>query len=129
MTLVQKFLLSILAAQLVLIVFFGAFAFEKITVALYFGMWLGIAIAWFMLKHATIDRYAKVLGGMFGLQAAVFIGLDLAGMNDLFLEEAGFLSIGVWIGILVGMLLNTLKTLEQRHFAVEAKPSEQASDN
>lgn len=129
MAIVQKFLLSILVAQLVLIVFFGVFQFERITVALYFGMWIGIASAWFFLKRANVGRYAKVLGGMFSLQTGVFIGLELAEMNDLFLEEAGFLSIGAWIGILVGMLLNTIETLEQRFAGVEAQQSEQTSDD
>ncbi len=114
MSTTRKILLSILGAHLVLIVFFGAFKFEKITIALYFGTWIGIALSWFLCHKAPLLQRAKVIGGIFIVQIFVFAGLDLAHMNDLFLEEAGFLSIGVWTGILIGALLTFIESLEKQ---------------
>ncbi|HHJ38682.1 MAG: hypothetical protein AXA67_05815 [Methylothermaceae bacteria B42] len=119
MSTIKKVLWSILGAHLVLIVFFGAFKFEKITIALYFGTWVGIGLSWFLCHKAPLLQRAKVIGGIFIVQILVFAGLDLAHMNDLFLEEAGFLSIGVWTGILIGALLTLIESLENRIEALE----------
>lgn len=111
---VNKFLLGIVAGQVVLLLFFGAFEFEKVIVAMYGGMWIGITIAMFVLKNANPHWYTEVLAGVFGVQAVVFIGLDLARASPDLVESSGFLAIGVWIGVLIGLLLNTLDALEKR---------------
>lgn len=124
MTTVQKFLLIILGAHLVLIVFFGAFKFEKVTIALYSGMWIGIGLALFLLARASVVTRIKVIAGIFIVQAVIFAILDFwAHMTDLFMEEAGFMAIGVWGGILVGTLLNTIKDLEDRVARLEKQPT------
>ncbi|GAB6068356.1 hypothetical protein JCM13664_16750 [Methylothermus subterraneus] len=120
MTKVQKFLLGIVGGQGVLLLFFGAFEFEKVTVAMYAGMWLGIAIALLGLRRAKPHWYTEVLAGIFGVQAVTFIGLDLARAKPDWVESAGFLAIGVWIGVLIGLLLNALDALEKRLAALEA---------
>lgn len=114
LTTVQKALLSILGAQLVLIVFFGAFKFEKITLFLYSGTWVGIGVARYLLRHAEWLTQIKIIAAIFAIQIIAFVILDLAHMNDLFLEEIGFLSIGVWTGILIGTLLSLIEDLEQK---------------
>ena len=119
MTTVRKFLLGILGAHLVLIVFFAAFKFEDVTLALYSGIWIGIGLSLFMFRRAPITLRLKLIAGIFGVQILVFAGLDFARMTDLFLESAGFLSIGVWGGLLIGTLLNTVETLENRVLALE----------
>ncbi len=114
LTTVQKALLSILGAQLVLIVFFGAFKFEKITLFLYSGTWVGIGIARYLLLRAQWLTQVKIVAAVFGVQIVAFVILDLAHMNDLLLEEIGFLSIGVWTGILIGTLLGVIEDLERK---------------
>jgi len=114
LTTVQKALLSILGAQLVLIVFFGAFKFEKITLFLYSGTWVGIGIARYLLRRAQWLTQVKIVAAVFGVQIVAFVILDLAHMNDLLLEEIGFLSIGVWTGILIGTLLGLIEDLERK---------------
>ncbi|MCX8049097.1 MAG: alkaline shock response membrane anchor protein AmaP [Methylohalobius sp.] len=117
---VNKFLLGIFGGQVVLLLFFGAFEFEKVIVALYGGMWVGIGIAVFLLRYANPHWYTEVLAGIFGVQAVVFIGLDLARASPGMVESSGFLAIGVWIGVLIGMLLNTLDEMEKRLAGVES---------
>ncbi len=119
LTTVQKALLSILGAQLVLIVFFGAFKFEKITLFLYSGTWVGIGVARYLLYRAQWLTQVKIVAAIFGIQIVAFAGLDLAHMNDLLLEEIGFLSIGVWTGILIGTLLGVIEDLERKLAACE----------
>ncbi len=119
LTTVQKALLSILGAQLVLIVFFGAFKFEKITLFLYSGTWVGIGVVHYLLRRAQWLTQVKIIAAIFGIQIVAFVILDLAHMNDLLLEEIGFLSIGVWTGILIGTLLGLIEDLERKLAACE----------
>jgi hypothetical protein len=119
MTTVRRYLLGTLGAHLVLIVFFAAFKFEVVTIALYSGIWVGIGLSMLLFWRASIGRRVKLVVGIFIFQILVFAGLDFARMNDLFLEEVGFLSIGVWGGILIGTLLNATKTLESRVSSLE----------
>ncbi|BCX82981.1 hypothetical protein MIT9_P2572 [Methylomarinovum caldicuralii] len=130
LTTVQKALWSILIAQIVLIVFFGAFKFEKITLFLYTGAWIGIGVAWYVLRDRAAWTRIKVIASVFGVQILAFVFLDLARMNDLLLEEIGFLSIGVWTGILLGTLLETIDRLEKRLLAFERreKAAEEAGE-
>ncbi|HEB77812.1 MAG TPA: hypothetical protein ENI90_04705 [Methylothermaceae bacterium] len=119
LTTVQKALFSILGAQMVLIVFFGAFKFEKITLFLYSGTWVGIGVARYLLRRAEWLTQIKIIAAIFGIQIIAFVALDLAHMNDLLLEEIGFLSIGVWTGILIGTLLSLIEDLEQKIATLE----------
>lgn len=121
---VHKFLLGIIAGQLVLLLFFGAFEFEKIIVAMYGGMWIGIGVARFLLRHANPHWYTEVLAGIFGVQAVVFIALDLLRASPGLVESSGFLAIGVWMGVLIGMLLNALDGLEKHLVELESSKSE-----
>ncbi len=124
----HTFLLGILGGQVGLLLFFGIFEFEKIIVALYGGMWIGIGLAVFVLKHAERYWYTEVLGGVFGVQAVAFIVLEMAKVGEGLVEKAGFLAIGVWIGILIGILLNTLNAMEDRLAALESSVAKSDDD-
>jgi len=110
----HKYLFWIAGGQGVLLLFFGAFAFEKILAFMCGGVWLGIAIARWVLKRAPGHWYTEVLLGIFGVQAVVFIGLEFARAKPELVESAAFFAIGVWIGVLIGLLLNALDELEKR---------------
>jgi len=114
MTATRKILASIFGAHIVLIIFFAAFKFEEVTLFLYSGTWVGISVAMFMSPRTTIGQKAKAVAAVFGVQILVFVILDFAHMNDLMLEEIGFLSIGVWTGLLLGNLIRTLEKLEKQ---------------
>ncbi len=124
----HTFLLGIFGGQVGLLLFFGMFEFEKIIVALCGGMWIGIGIAVFVLKHAKRYWYTEVLGGVFGVQAVTFIVLDMAKVDEGLVEKAGFLAIGAWIGILIGILLNTLDTMENRLVVLESSGAKSDDD-
>ncbi|MBN2701331.1 MAG: hypothetical protein JXR29_07775 [Methylothermaceae bacterium] len=128
MTTVKKTLLSIFGAQVVLVIFFGAFKFEKITLFLYMGTWIGIGLAMFLYWRASIIQKAKVIGGIFIAQIVAFVILELADMNDLLLEEIGFLSIGVWTGILIGLMLRMIENLEHRLASLQAQIARKDSE-
>ncbi len=128
LTTVQKALWSILIAQIILIIFFGAFKFEKITLFLYSGAWIGIGVSWFILRHAELWTRIKVIAAVFGIQIVTFIFLELANMNDLMLEEIGFLSIGVWTGILLGTLLAVIDEMERRWQSCEQRRETDSGD-
>ncbi len=114
MTTTQKILASIFGAHIILIIFFAAFKFEEITLFLYSGTWVGIGLATFMFPRTTLAQKAKIIAGVFGVQLLVFGILDFAQMNDLMLEEIGFLSIGVWTGLLIGNLVRLIEKLEKQ---------------
>lgn len=120
MTTTLKILLFIFAAQIVLIIFFGAFKFEKITLFLYSGTWVGIALAMFLFPRTTLGQKASIIGGVFGVQIVAFVIMDyFAHLSDLILEEYGFLAIGVWTGILIGNLVRLIEKLERRLAVLE----------
>ena len=114
MTTTRKILASIFGAHIALIIFFAAFKFEEITLFLYSGTWVGIGLAMFMSPRTTLGQKAKSVAAVFGVQILVFVILDFAHMNDLMLEEIGFLSIGVWTGLLLGNLVRMIEKLEQQ---------------
>lgn len=114
MTTTQKIFASIFGAHVVLIIFFSVFKFEEITLFLYSGTWAGIGLATFMLPRTTLAQKAKIIAAVFGVQLLVFSILDFAHMNDLMLEEIGFLSIGVWTGLLIGNLVRLIEKLEKQ---------------
>ena len=119
MTSTHKILLSIFAGHIVLIIFFGAFKFEKITLFLYSGTWVGIALAMFMFPRTSFGQKAQIIGAVFGVQIVAFVVMDyFVHLSDLMLEEIGFLSIGVWTGILIGNLVRLIEKLEQRLIAL-----------
>ncbi len=125
MTTTQKILAYIFAAQVVLVVFFGAFKFEKITLFLYIGTWVGITLAMLMFPRTTLGQKAKVIGGVFGVQIVVFALLDFFyHLSDLILEEIGFLSIGVWTGLLIGHLVRLIEKLENRLVLAESNTAD-----
>jgi|GEM_PF-1828792 len=120
MTTTQKILLFTFVAQIVLIIFFGAFKFEKITLFLYTGTWVGVALAMFTFPRTTFAQKAKIIGVVFGVQIVAFTIMDyFAHLSDLILEEYGFLAIGVWTGILIGNLVRLIEKLEQRLMVLE----------
>jgi hypothetical protein len=114
MTTTRKILASIFGAHIALIIFFAAFKFEEITLFLYSGTWVGIGLAMFMSPRTTLGQNAKSVAAVFGVQILVFVILDFANMNDLMLEEIGFLSIGVWTGLLIGNLVHMIEKLEKQ---------------
>jgi hypothetical protein len=114
MTTTRKILASIFGAHIVLIIFFSAFKFEEITLFLYSGTWVGIGLATFVLPRTTLAQKAGIIAGVFGVQLLVFGILDFAHMNDLMLEEIGFLSIGVWTGLLIGNLVRLIEKLKKQ---------------
>ncbi len=114
MTTTQKILLSIFGAQIVLILFFGAFKFEKITLFLYSGAWIGIVLAMLVIPRTTLAQKVNIIAGVFGVQIVAFVIMDyFAHLSDLVLEEIGFLAIGVWTGILIGNLVRLIEKLER----------------
>ncbi len=115
MTTTQKILLSIFGAQIILIIFFGAFKFEKITLFLYSGSWIGVILAMFMFPRTSLAQKAGIIGAVFGVQIVAFVIMDyFAHLSDLVLEEIGFLAIGVWTGMLIGNLVRLIEKLEQQ---------------
>ena len=115
MTTTQKILLSIFGAQIVLILFFGAFKFEKITLFLYSGAWIGIVLAMLVIPRTTLAQKVNIIAGVFGVQIVAFVIMDyFAHLSDLVLEEIGFLAIGVWTGILIGNLVRLIEKLERQ---------------
>ncbi len=115
MTTTQKILLSIFGAQIVLILFFGAFKFEKITLFLYSGAWIGIVLAMLVIPRTTLAQKVNIIAGVFGVQIVAFVIMDyFAHLSDLVLEEIGFLAIGVWTGILIGNLIRLIEKLEKQ---------------
>jgi len=115
MTTTQKILLSIFGAQIVLVLFFGAFKFEKITLFLYSGAWIGIVLAMLVIPRTTLAQKVNIIAGVFGVQIVAFVIMDyFAHLSDLVLEEIGFLAIGVWTGILIGNLVRLIEKLERQ---------------
>ena len=82
----------------------------------------------YMSPRTTLAQKAKIIASVFGVQLLVFGILDFAHMNDLMLEEIGFLSIGVWTGLLIGNLVRLIQKLEKQLAIVEADAGQSDSE-
>ena len=116
-----RFLWSILIGQIVLLLIFGAFHIGRYLIALYLGMWTGIACGYYWLPLEERGFLTKAVGGLLLLQATIFFTLEFMELRELYLTEVAFVMIGIWVGLYTGLALEKLHELEERVAKLEER--------